>query len=38
MGEWEAWIKAGTGDDKTEIVVVADFWKRAGASSVVTGT
>src|SRR5437868_5843960 len=28
MGEWEAWIKAGTGDDKTEIVVVADFWKR----------
>jgi hypothetical protein len=19
MGEWEAWIKAGTGDDKTEI-------------------
>ena len=30
MGEWEAWIKAGTGDDKTEIVVVADFWKRTG--------
>src|SRR5262245_36048410 len=26
MGEWEAWIKAGTGDDKTEIVVIADFW------------
>src|SRR5438552_1412219 len=24
MGEWEAWIKAGTGDDKTDIVVVAD--------------
>jgi iron complex outermembrane recepter protein len=22
MGEWEAWIKAGTGDDKTEIVVI----------------
>ena len=26
MGEWEAWIKAGTGDDRTEIVVIADFW------------
>src|SRR5213594_2258169 len=30
MGEWEAWIKAGTVDDKTEIVVVADFWERTG--------
>src|SRR6266705_1920430 len=30
MGEWEAWIKAGTGDDKTEIVVIADFWARTG--------
>src|SRR6266516_4009304 len=30
MGEWEAWIKAGTGDDKTDIVVVADFWQRLG--------
>src|SRR5437016_5536112 len=29
MGEWEAWIKAGTGDDKTDIVVIADFWERA---------
>src|SRR6266446_1375022 len=28
MGEWEAWIKAGTGDDKTDIVVVADFYQR----------
>src|ERR1043166_2520184 len=28
MGEWEAWIKAGTGDDKTDIVVIADFWER----------
>src|SRR5436190_6748364 len=28
MGEWETWIKAGTGDDKTDIVVVADFWER----------
>src|SRR5438094_4937 len=30
MGEWEAWIKAGTGDDKTNIVVIADFWQRTG--------
>ena len=30
MGEWEAWIKAGTGDDKTEIVVIADFRERTG--------
>jgi len=30
MGEWEAWIKAGTGNDKTDIVVVADFWERTG--------
>jgi len=30
MGEWEAWIKAGTGDDKTDIVVIADFWARTG--------
>src|SRR5215469_2383852 len=30
MGEWEAWIKAGTGDDKNEIVVIADFWERTG--------
>ena len=30
MGEWEAWIKAGTGDDKTEIVVIADFWELYG--------
>jgi len=30
MGEWEAWIKAGTGDDKTNIVVIADFWGRIG--------
>src|SRR5436853_1367656 len=25
MGEWEAWIKAGTGDDKTEMVVIVGF-------------
>jgi len=30
MGEWEAWLKAGTGDNKTEIVVIADFWQRTG--------
>ena len=30
MGEWEVWIKAGTGDDKTDIVVIADFWQRTG--------
>src|SRR5947199_2785457 len=30
MGEWEAWIKAGTGDDKTDIVVIVDFCERTG--------
>jgi iron complex outermembrane recepter protein len=30
MGEWEAWLKAGIGDDKTDIVVIADFWERTG--------
>jgi iron complex outermembrane receptor protein len=30
MGEWEAWLKAGTGDNKTDIVVIADFWERTG--------
>src|SRR6266513_340134 len=30
MGEWEAWIKSGTGDDKTDIVVIADVWERTG--------
>src|SRR5437870_5115161 len=30
MGEWEAWLKAGTGDDKTDIVVVVDFFERTG--------
>src|SRR5437773_1256555 len=30
MGQWEAWIKAGTGDDKTDIVVVADFQQTTG--------
>src|SRR5213596_304075 len=33
MGEWEAWIKAGTGDDKTDIVVIADFYHRAAIYS-----
>ena len=27
MGEWEGWLKAGTGDDKTDIVVIADFYR-----------
>src|SRR5438045_494224 len=30
MGEWEAWIKAGTGDGKTDLVVIADFQARTG--------
>src|SRR6266513_2851839 len=30
MGEWEAWLKAGTGDDKTDIVVIANFYQRTG--------
>src|SRR6266480_4221297 len=30
MGEWEAWLKAGTGDDKSDIVVIVDFWERTG--------
>src|SRR5881398_1774139 len=30
MGEWEAWIKAGTCDDKTDVVAIADFWQRTG--------
>ena len=38
MGEWEAWLKAGTGDDKTDIVVVADFWQRTVAFSVAIAT
>jgi hypothetical protein len=38
MGEWEAWIKAGTGDDKTDIVVIADFWQRDGVSLAATAT
>jgi outer membrane receptor protein involved in Fe transport len=32
MGEWEAWLKAGTGDDKTDIVVIADFYQRTGGT------
>jgi iron complex outermembrane recepter protein len=31
--ELEAWIKAGTGDDKTDIVVIADFYDRAAIYS-----
>src|SRR6266536_3958061 len=33
MGEWEAWLKAGTGDDKTDILVIADFYNRAAIYS-----
>ena len=29
MGEREGWVKAGVGDDKTDIVVIADFYDRA---------
>src|SRR5262245_27427026 len=29
MGEREGWIKAGTGDDKSDILVIADFYDRA---------
>ena len=38
MGEWEAWLKAGTGDDKTDIVVVADCGSAPVASSAATAT
>src|SRR6266566_7438065 len=33
MAEWEAWLKAGTGDDKTDIVVIADFYQRGAVFS-----
>src|SRR6266581_6120665 len=33
MGEWEGWLKAGTGDDKTDIVIIADFYNRAAIYS-----
>src|SRR5438552_3692156 len=31
--ELESWIKAGTGDDKTDILVIADFYDRAAIYS-----
>ena len=31
--EVEGWIKAGTGDDKTDILVIADFYDRAAIYS-----
>ncbi len=31
--ELEGWIKAGTGDDKTDILVIADFYDRAAMYS-----
>ena len=33
MGEWEGWLKAGTGDDKTDILVIADFYDHAAIYS-----
>jgi iron complex outermembrane receptor protein len=33
MGEREGWLKAGTGDDKTDILVIADFYDRAAIYS-----
>jgi iron complex outermembrane recepter protein len=33
MGEWDGWIKAGAGDDKTDILVIADFYNRAAIYS-----
>ncbi len=31
--ELEGWLKAGTGDDKTDILVIADFYDRAAIYS-----
>ena len=31
--ELEGWLKAGTGDDKTDILVIADFYDRAAMYS-----
>ena len=39
--ELEGWLKAGTGDDKTDILVIADFYDRAaitGATATLTVT
>src|SRR5213082_3929372 len=33
MFEFETWLKAGTGDDKTDIVVAADYYDRSGLFS-----
>ena len=38
MGEWEAWLKAGTGDDKTDIVMIADVYTHRWPFSAVTAT
>jgi outer membrane receptor protein involved in Fe transport len=32
--ETEAWLKAGTGDDKTDILIIADAYDRAAFSAV----
>ena len=31
--ELEGWLKAGTGDDKSDILVIADFYDRAAIYS-----
>src|SRR5215472_14186119 len=33
MAEWEGWLKAGTGDDKTDSLVIADFYDHAAIYS-----
>src|SRR5881397_3834471 len=33
MREAEAWLKAGTGDDKTDILIIADAYDRAAIYS-----
>jgi iron complex outermembrane receptor protein len=32
-GEWEGWLKAGVGDDKTDFLIIADFYNRAAIYS-----
>ena len=36
--EAEAWIKAGTGDDKTDILIIADAYDRGRPFTAVTAT
>jgi len=37
MGEWEAWLKSGTGADKTDSWSLG-FWERTGGVSAATAT